>query len=288
MRGPLPNKALQLTGYRVFQSTSGIFWHGTSGVPSHPVGGPAAERLVRWADHSATEYRMTINGAAWRMWGRKRAEELLSRAASWIAAEAREGRWHTTLAHHVGSLSVLGDLPTVRATAEGVLHSAPDSAFTAGVISNISDLSGLIRRAIRPAEQLESDYPSYSHTTVLATIDGYKEPHIRHVIDGKLGEAERCATTRLAMEEFASTCAVFGYLDIALSTIRAADYPNERKTGPLIVSCVESFRRGEYKAADQLIEELSSESSLDPWADTHVAAGLLNRIPWGGYPYPDY
>ena len=31
-----PNKALQLTGYRVFQSTSGIFWHGTSGASSHP------------------------------------------------------------------------------------------------------------------------------------------------------------------------------------------------------------------------------------------------------------
>ena len=31
-----PNKALQLTGYRVFQSTLGIFWHGTSGTPHHP------------------------------------------------------------------------------------------------------------------------------------------------------------------------------------------------------------------------------------------------------------
>ncbi len=30
-----PNKALQLTGYRAFQSTLGIFWHGTSGAPSH-------------------------------------------------------------------------------------------------------------------------------------------------------------------------------------------------------------------------------------------------------------
>ena len=32
----LPNKALQLTGYRSFQSTSGIFWHGTSGASLHP------------------------------------------------------------------------------------------------------------------------------------------------------------------------------------------------------------------------------------------------------------
>ena len=32
----LPNKALQLTGYRFFQSTFGIFWHGTTGAPSHP------------------------------------------------------------------------------------------------------------------------------------------------------------------------------------------------------------------------------------------------------------
>ncbi len=43
----LPNKALQLTGYRVFQSALGIFWHGTSGASLHRGGGPAAERLVR-------------------------------------------------------------------------------------------------------------------------------------------------------------------------------------------------------------------------------------------------
>ena len=42
-----PNKALQLTGYRAFQSTLGIFWHRTSGASSFPVTGPAAERPVR-------------------------------------------------------------------------------------------------------------------------------------------------------------------------------------------------------------------------------------------------
>ncbi len=31
-----PNKALQLTGYRAFQSTLGIFWHGTQGAPNYP------------------------------------------------------------------------------------------------------------------------------------------------------------------------------------------------------------------------------------------------------------
>ena len=29
-------KALQLTGYRSFQSTLGIFWHRTSGASLHP------------------------------------------------------------------------------------------------------------------------------------------------------------------------------------------------------------------------------------------------------------
>ena len=42
--GP-PPKALQLTGYRSFQSTLGIIW----ALRSTRGGGPAAERLVRWA-----------------------------------------------------------------------------------------------------------------------------------------------------------------------------------------------------------------------------------------------
>ncbi len=43
----LPNKALQLTGYRVFQSTSGIFCTEPKALRTTRSGGPAAERPVR-------------------------------------------------------------------------------------------------------------------------------------------------------------------------------------------------------------------------------------------------
>ena len=56
---PLPNKALQLTGHRALQSTSGTVWHRIPGASSLPASGPAAERrYVRW-------HGMSIHRSIW-------------------------------------------------------------------------------------------------------------------------------------------------------------------------------------------------------------------------------
>jgi len=55
-----------------------------------------------------------------------------------------------------------------------------------------------------------------------------------------------------------------------------------------MVACVEAHRRGDSVLADRIIDELSDTGALHDWNLLHLAAGLLDREPWGGYPYPDY
>jgi hypothetical protein len=51
---------------------------------------------------------------------------------------------------------------------------------------------------------------------------------------------------------------------------------------------VEAFQRGEHERAARIYDELFRSSFADPWTRVQVAAGLLGRMPWGGYPFPDY
>jgi hypothetical protein len=58
-----------------------------------------------------------------------------------------------------------------------------------------------------------------------------------------------------------------------------------RTSGPLTVICIESFRRDDIDLSRRVLDRLRA-SDHTHW--TFLAAGFLGRVPWAGYPYPDW
>lgn len=169
-------------------------------------------------------------------WGRERARKLLTEMEAWLAAEARAQRWHLDLASDVGCLATLGELPSVRETVEGILRAAPEAAFHAGVITNVSDPRVFVRRTLPERESSEASFPRYSDTIVRVVVESCSEPHVQCVLAGDFDDADAHVITDLAREELASTYAVLGQIERTLAMIRSDDFPNERREGPLMIS----------------------------------------------------
>jgi hypothetical protein len=221
-------------------------------------------------------------------WGRERALDLLTPCAAWLTERARERDFHTHLARELGSLGIIGDFPSIVGAAARVLRDAPETAFTAGLVTNVRPLSRFVRRELPEGDALERMFESYRDDRVLEHMRRFAEPHIAWALRGRDEEAASHAHTDLAQEEYASTCAVLGRIDEALGFVARSGFPETRRVGPLLVACVESFRRGDQARSLSLVERLVPDGSTDPWIRVHLAAGFLGRVPWAGYPYPDY
>lgn len=221
-------------------------------------------------------------------WGRKRALEMLFDIGAWLTAECKRGHYHISLARHAGSIAAIVDVPSVTDVVTHVLGSAPDSAFSSGVISNIGDLSRLSRRTPPTFEEAEESFPAYATDVVRRTLESVTEPHVQLVLNGDIAGGLDHASDDLAMEEYASSCAVTGHLAACLRVIEKSEFPSNRVIGPLIVSCIEAFRAGNTEQAEGLLRMVLAQRSSTPWIKIHLCAGLLDRMPWPGYPYPDY
>lgn len=119
---------------------------------------------------------------------------------------------------------------------------------------------------------------------VLAHIHRIREPHIQLALEGRLTEATNHTTSELQAEEYTSTLAILGQIDAALAFIERESFAADRRIGVLMVACVESHRRGQDVLARHLLDQIP----FNPWSWLSLAAGFLGRVPWAGYPYPDY
>lgn len=220
-------------------------------------------------------------------WGRARAVELLQRAASWFEGELRRQRWHTMLATKVGGLAVLACDARSRAVAERILRDAPDAAFWAGAITNVpvAGLRRRIRRELPSATELDQLFPIYG-ATVLDHVKRFSEAHVLLVLEGRSREAWESATTDLAKEEHLEACAVVGDNERVLELREAL--PPIRQDGPLMVACIESFRRNDEITSRKMLDRLHERRPHDCGMWIHLASGFLGRVPWGGYPFPEY
>jgi len=132
-------------------------------------------------------------------------------------------------------------------------------------------------------EEVARRIPIYG-PAVLRHVRMFPDPHIRLVLEGRLDEAWGSAATDLDKEEHLATCAFLGDFERVAKLVEHV--PAGRRDIPLMVVCVESFRRGDHALARGLLDRLSNRQ--DPWTWFQLASGLLGRVPWGGYPYPDY
>ena len=218
-------------------------------------------------------------------WGFDHAITMLSGMAQWLAAPASAGFRNHFVIRDLEALSLIAGRADLAHSAASILHGLPDRAFTAGIISNIADLSPLVNREPATLAAAEARFPAYTDQ-VRATITSQAAAHTAVFGDrADLDLARARVSSPLDLEEFASACAVAGHFECALHTLESADYETDRSVGPRMVVCVEAFRAGRLDIADSLISAHFSASGHFPLS---VAAGLLGRVPWGGYPYPDY
>lgn len=219
-------------------------------------------------------------------WGNARAVELLWRSASWLRDEARAGRWHTLLAPKIGGLSDLYGVHEIRVIAAAVLRDAPPEAFWAGDITN-APRDSLVRRALPEREALDDLFPVYGED-VMRHVRSFEDSHIQLALAGRIEEAWSKAETPLAKEECASTCGVNGDVTALVALIARAEFPRDRWIGPAMVACIESYRRGDVDRAAEYLDTILASARSGCWEWAQLAAGFLGRVPWGGYPFPDY
>lgn len=220
---------------------------------------------------------------------RTTAGQLLWRLHVSLAEEAhKNARWPTLLLRKTASLAVLVPAPTVIDSIARLLNEAPEDAFLAGVITNITDRSCFVKRNMPSFEEACSRFPLYPAGELPPPVQRATDPHIVAARARDIALAISCADSDLSLEEVASTCAVVGDVPSCLEIVRRPGYPHARRDGPRMVACVESHRRGDFASAEQILGELAEADALHGWNLLHLAAGLLGRVPWGGYPYPDY
>lgn len=135
--------------------------------------------------------------------------------------------------------------------------------------------------------QLEEDHPVYSRHESrerVAKLVG-SERHIALCLEGRFDDAKREAQSDLALEEAGLTMAVLGEFDAARRVMSDPALPDFRRAGVRLVLMIELFRAGRQDEASALLGEMEA-TGLSEW--DHLALGIAGRVPWVGYPYPDW
>jgi len=222
--------------------------------------------------------------------GREKGGELLMFVARGLKKDAEQGQLNTIVAKSMGSLALVTDFPLIQKTAETLLREAPQEPLLAGGITNIPASERLRRKHELPTRESieEHEFPSYDRGSVLNRMRSFSEPHIQLVIDGQLTQAIGHVETPLQMEEFACACSVIGNIDDAVAYIGGNKFPAERQGGPLVVACIESFQRGRNEEALTLLDQICESKLCQHFERLSLASGFLGRVPWQGYPFPDY
>lgn len=215
-------------------------------------------------------------------WGARKAEALLSEAATWLKQETHDGRWHYFFTRTLANVAMLGDLPDVVRAANEALVAAPERGTLAGSITNVAAHR---KTAQRPPPNLADAHDAHPPHPGPCLLDREQDPHLVLVRQARFEEARTHATTPLAQEEYASACAVVGNIGEALAFIDTDTFPADRKRGPQVVACVESWRLGDLPQTQALLDRLTPR---DAYENAWLAAGFLGRMPWNGYPFPDY
>ena len=95
------------------------------------------------------------------------------------------------------------------------------------------------------------------------------------------------AKSPLDIEEIGCTYAVLGKYELALETANQAALEKFRQDTIRWTVEVEKLRRGDFTNPDLSVLGLQNWGA-GPWQAGHVALCILGRLPYMGYPYPDW
>ena len=207
------------------------------------------------------------------------ARGLLRSAVAWLEIEAESGRRHGWRAREIGAVAILGGFGGLAARAERLLpeadhvhaddddHSADDPTLPHG-------------------PELAEMFPPFSIAQVLSQVRRSAPPHLSLALDRHFDEAWARCQDDGQREEVAAVRALLGDFAGTLAMLASPEYPMDRKVGPLMVIALESQRIGEPDLTRRLVlAQLGAQDGLEWWVP--VAAGLLGRMPWAGYPLPE-
>ncbi|NVB37472.1 hypothetical protein G6O69_06485 [Pseudenhygromyxa sp. WMMC2535] len=195
------------------------------------------------------------------------ARGLLRNAVTWLELEAEAGQRHGWRAREIGAVAILGGFGGLAARAERLLDDDKDG-----------------RDPVLPhGAELAEMYPPYDPQSVFARVRRSPPAHLQLVLEREFDRAWMVCADDGQREEVIAMRALLGDLDGAAATLERAQLSDQRHLGPMMVIAIEAARAGEAARTRQMIlDELGNQDGLDWWVP--VAAGLLGRLPWDGYP----
>ncbi len=207
------------------------------------------------------------------------ARGLLRSAVTWLELEAESGRRHGWRAREIGAVAILGGFGGLAARAERLLPEV-------GHVHADDDDHSAHDPALPHGPELAEMFPPYVVSQVLAQVRRSAPPHLSLALDRHFDEAwSRCQDDG-QREEVAAVRALLGDFEGTFGMLALPDYPSDRQVGPLMVIAVEAQRIGQPDITRKLVlNQLGQQDGLEWWVP--VAAGLLGRLPWAGYPLPE-
>ncbi len=207
------------------------------------------------------------------------ARGLLRSAVTWLEIEAEHGRRHGWRAREIGAVAILGGFGGLAARAERLLPEL-------GHVHADDDDHSAYDPTLPHGPELAEMFPPHSVPQVVAQVRKSAPPHLSLALDRHFDEAwVRCSEDG-QREEVAAVRALLGDFEGALAMLASPEYPSDRKVGPLMVIAIEAQRLGQPDLTRRLVlEDLGAQDGLEWWVP--VAAGLLGRMPWAGYPLPE-
>lgn len=214
--------------------------------------------------------------------GQHLARGLLRVAIVWLELEDEAGRHEVSLAREAGAVAVLGGFGGLAARAERLLEKADPHAS-----ADVDDEGTGARAGVSlpHGKELADMFPTYDREAVMRTARNESRKHRELALAQRFDEACDAATDDLEREEVVALRALLHDFDGARAMVDRPGFPVDRRPGPLVVIAVESFQLGQIERTRAVLAELERSNDVHWWV--HAAAGLLGRLPWIGYPFPD-
>lgn len=136
-------------------------------------------------------------------------------------------------------------------------------------------------RELRPLQDIQTDYPLFTEDYA-ATVIQKSGAHLLPCLDRDYKAAYALAETELSKEDVALTQAILGDFQLAIESSKLLSDQFRRESVHFVVA-IELYRHNRRTEAEEIHNRF-----LGKWHLTQLALGVANRVPWIGYPYPDW
>ena len=139
-------------------------------------------------------------------------------------------------------------------------------------------------RELTPIDTAHAEHPIFTPDYGVAVIEKCCS-ELMPCNEGGFESALLHADSELTIEQVAMAQAILGRYEDALSTSKKL---KERKPdGIYLVLSIELYRHNRIEEA-QVMQRRLDDGKLTDWFGVFLALGMCNRVPWWGYPFPDY